>query len=402
MAKKNKAGVWVKRVVGGVLASGVIAAIVFAMMPKPLAVDVAEVASGPMTVTVDENGQTRVKDRFIVSAPISGDVGRPELRPGDRVVEGDVLLRIAPLAPQLMNAQSRAQAEAQVAAASASQRQARAAVSRAEAANDLAGQAHQRQMGLVRSGALSQQAADQANFEVRARTEELTSARLGVRVADSQVRMARAALGRYSNRDDNEEVLEVPAPIDGQVLRVLHDQEGVVQVGTPVVELGDPAGLEVAVDVLTADAVVIEVGAPVRLERWGGGEALEGHVQRVEPSAFTKVSSLGVEEQRVNVVVDIDSERSLWESLGDGYRVEAQIQVWHSDDTLQIPSSSLFRTAEGWGAYRINGNVVELVAVEAGRRAGLTVQILSGLSVGDQVVVHPSDTLVDGADVRVR
>ena len=337
----------------------------------------------------------------LVAVPIAGDLGRLELRPGDRVSEGDVLLRIAPLTPQLMDAQSRAQAEAQVAAASAAQRQARASVARAEAARELSRQNYDRTAGLADTGATSAQVVDQARFERRARDEEYTSATLGVRVADSQLRMARAALGRYTSRG-NEDALEVPSPIDGQVLRVLHDQEGVVQPGTPVIEIGDASHLEITIDVLTADAVAIEPGAPVTLERWGGDEPLVGHVQRVEPSAFTRVSSLGVEEQRVNVVVDIDTDHAVWAALGDGYRVEARIQTWHQEDVLQVPSSALFRTDSGWALYRVNGETAERVEVVVGQRAGLTVQILEGLGAGDQVVIHPSDSLVDGSAVARR
>lgn len=396
--KKSKV---IKRLVGGAIVLGLVAMVGLASMPKPMIVTVAEVVSAPLTVTIDESGTTRVKDRFVVSVPIAGDVGRLELRPGDRVAEGDVLLRIAPLTPQLMDAQSRAQAEAQVAAASAAQRQARAAVARAEAARDLGRQNYERTTGLANTGATSAQVVDQARFERRARDEEYTSATLGVRVADSQLRMARAALGRYTTRG-NEEALEVPSPIAGQVLRVLHDQQGVVQPGTPIIEIGDPSHLEITIDVLTADAVAIETGAPVTLERWGGDEPLVGHVQRIEPSAFTRVSSLGVEEQRVNVVVDIDTERSIWDALGDGYRVEASIQTWHEEDVVQVPSSALFRTDEGWALFRVAGESVERVEVVVGQRAGLTVQILEGISAGERVVVHPSESLVDGAAVSVR
>lgn len=390
-----------KRILGIVVVLGVGAMIAFASMPKPTQVNVAEVVSAPLTVTINENGTTRVKDRFVVSVPIAGDLGRLELRPGDRVAEGDVLLRIAPLTPQLMDAQSRAQAEAQVAAAAAAQRQARASVSRAEAARDLGRQNYERTAGLADTGATSAQVVDQARFERRARDEEYTSATLGVRVADSQLRMARAALGRYTSRG-NEDALEVPSPIAGQVLRVLHDQEGVVQPGTPIIEIGDPSHLEITIDVLTADAIAIEAGAPVTLERWGGDEPLAGHVQRIEPSAFTRVSSLGVEEQRVNVVVDIDTEQSVWASLGDGYRVEARIQTWHADEVLQVPSSALFRTSEGWALYRVNGESAERVDVQVGQRAGLTVQVLEGVSAGDRVVVHPSESLVDGSPIIAR
>lgn len=212
--------------------------------------------------------------------------------------------------------------------------------------------------------------------------------------------MARAALGGVDS--EAEEGMEVPSPVGGRVLRLVQQSEGVIQAGTPLVEIGDPSGLEIAVDVLTADAVHIQPGAFVTLERWGGDKALEGHVQRVEPSAFTKVSALGVEEQRVNVVIDIDSERDQWEALGDGYRIEARIRIWREDEALSIPSSALFRHEDGWAVYRVRGESVALTEVDVGRRNGLRAQILEGVSEGDRVVVHPSDQVVDGVSVRIR
>ena len=373
---------------------------VIASRPKPPVVDTVIAERSTLTVNVRESGETRVKDRFVLSAPITGDIGRIELRPGDTVEEGDILMRIAPLTPQLMDSQSRAQAQAQVAAALASQRQARASVARAEAALELSTRTLERQEQLANNGGVSAQVVEQASFEARARREELTSSRLGVRVADYQVRMAQAALGRYESRD-GDEALEVPSPIRGHVLRVLHDQGGVVSAGTPIVELGDPATLEIAVDVLTADAVAIENGAPVTLLRWGGGRDLEGHVQRVEPSAFTKVSSLGVEEQRVNVLIDIDSPRENWLGLGDGYRVEAEIQTWQEDDVLQLPSSALVRVDEGWAVFVVNEDTVSLTPVDVPRRAGLRAQV-EGIEEGTRVVQHPPDSLEDGDAVRLR
>ena len=401
MAGKTNVRRMIRRLITGLFLAGVVALIVVASLPKPVPVDVAEVVRGVLEVTVDQDGQTRVKDRYVVSAPLTGTLGRLELRAGDSIEEGDVIARIAPLAPQLMDARSRAQSEARVQAALAGQRQARASVARAEAAMELATQLFERQRTLAERGGVSQQALDQARFEARARTEELTSARFGVRVADYEVRMARAALGGVDS--EAEEGMEVPAPVAGRVLRVVHQSEGVIQAGSPLVEIGDPAALEIAVDVLTADAVHIQPGAFVALERWGGEKSLEGHVQRVEPSAFTKISALGVEEQRVNVVIDIDSERDQWEALGDGYRVEARIRVWREEDALSVPSSALFRHDDGWAVYRVSEDgAATLTAIEVGRRNGLRAQILEGLDEGARVVVHPSDQVVDGVAVRIR
>ena len=400
MASKNKTSRIVRRVIGGLFALGVVALIVLASLPKPVPVDTAEVASGPLEVTVDEDGHTRVQDRFLVDAPIGGRVGRPELRPGDPIVEGQVLARIAPLPPQLLDQRSRAQAEARVASARAAQRQARASVARAQAASEQAERDRDRQTRLSKSGGVAAATAERATFEARARTEELTSARFGVRVADYEVRMAQAALGRHGESGD--EQMEVPAPIDGRVLRVLQESEGVVMAGTPLAEVGDPAALEIVVDVLTADAVRIKTGAPVRIERWGGDATLDGRVRRVEPSAFTKTSALGVEEQRVNVVIAIESPREEWEALGDGYRVEARIRVWRDEDVLQVPTSALFRTDDGWAVFVVEGDVAKRRSVEVGRQTGVDAAIESGLEAGDRVIVHPSDQIVDGIGVEVR
>ena len=347
---RGKARKIVSRVVGAAFLLGVIALIVVASLPKPVPVDAAEVERGVLEVTIDEAGRTRVKDRYTISAPLAGTLARIELRPGDTVEEGAVIGRVEPLAPQLLDDRSRAQAQARVAGALAAQRQARAAVSRAQAALELAEQNEARQSALAQRGGASAQSLDQARFETRARREELTSARFGVRVADYEVRMARAALGSVESGEATES-MEITSPVAGRVLRVVQESEGVVQPGTPLVEVGDPAALEVVVDVLTADAVKVEPGAPVSLERWGGEGALEGRVRRVEPSAFTKVSALGVEEQRVNVVIDIDSPRERWTQLGDGYRVEARMQIWREEDALKIPASALFRSGRnGEGA----------------------------------------------------
>lgn len=211
--------------------------------------------------------------------------------------------------------------------------------------------------------------------------------------------MAQAALG-YG--ESGGEQMEVPAPIEGRVLRVLQESEGVVAPGSPLVEVGDPAALEIVVDVLTADAVRIQPGAPVRIERWGGDEDLEGRVRRVEPSAFTKVSALGVEEQRVNVVIAIESPREEWEALGDGYRVEARIRVWRDEDVLQVPTSALFRTDDGWAVFVVSDGVAKRKAVEVDRQTGVATAITSGLEAGEEVILHPSDQITDGVSVEPR
>lgn len=395
LAKWLKRGLWV------FLGLGLLAMIVVAFLPKPVPVDLVQARVGAMRVTVDEDGRTRVTDRFVVGAPLSGNLGRIELDPGDRVEDGQVIARLVPLARPLMDAQSRAESEARVASASAQLRQARASVERAEAAFDFAETAARRQRRLAERGAVSRQELEQAELALRSRQEELNSARFGVRVAAHQLEMARAALGRFDG-DGGAEQMEVTSPIEGSVLRVMQQSGGAVQAGTPLLELGDPAHLEIAVDVLTSDAVHIEPGDRVLVERWGGDNTLSGHVRMIEPSAFTRTSALGVEEQRVNVVIDLDSPREEWQRLGDGYRVETRIVIWEEEGVLMVPASAVFRQGDGWAVYALDGDAVRLQPVETGRRNGLSVQILEGLEEGDQVVAHPSDRVVDGVRVEPR
>ena len=392
---------WLKRSLWALLALALAAMIVVAFLPKPVPVDVAPVERSALRVTVDEDGRTRLSDRYVVSAPLTGNLARVELHPGDSVSDGQVIARLVPLARPLMDAQSRAEAEARVAASSAQLRQARASVQRSQAALAFARTQATRQRQLVERGSLAQDVLDRADLELRSRQEELTSTEFGVRVAAHQLEMARSALGRLEGDEDSES-LDVTSPIDGAVLRVMQQSGGAVQAGTPLLEIGDPAHLEIAVDVLTVDAVHIEPGARVLLERWGGEQALEGHVRLVEPSAFTRVSALGVEEQRINVVIDLDSPREQWARLGDGYRVEARIVTWEEEDVLSVPASAVFRQGDGWGVFLLRGETVALTEVSTGRENGLRVQILDGLEEGDRVVVHPSDRVTDGATVLTR
>ena len=288
-----------------------------------------------------------------------------------------------------------------MAAAAAQLRQARASVERGRAALAFADTQVGRQRQLMARGTVAQVALDRAELEHRSRREEVTSAEFGVRVAAHQLEMARAALGRFDDGANAGEQMEVTSPIEGQVLRLLHESAGVVQAGTPLVELGDPSHLEIAVDVLTSDAVQITPGQRVIVERWGG-DSLEGHVRLIEPSAFTRTSALGVEEQRINVVIDLDSPRDEWRRLGDGYRVETQIVIWEADDALKVPANAVFRHEGGWAVYAIVDGVARLTSVETGRRNGLEVEVIGGLEEGARLVAHPSDQVSDGVPVEGR
>lgn len=388
---------WLKRALLVVLALGVVGAIASAYRPRPVPVDVEKVTRGTLEVTVTEPGKTRVKDRYVISAPIGGYLERITLRPGDVVEEGQVIAQLGSLAPPLLDARSRAQADAQVRAALAARDQAEAALKHAQTALEYARTEAARQEKLAEVGSITAQALETARFELRSRTQEALSAQSAVRIAEQQLEMARAARGRMEQpRPAEPEHLEIRAPVRGWVLRVMQESAGAVAPGTPLMELGDPQVLEVVVDVLSQDAVRIRPGARVRIEHWGGDEPLEGRVRRVEPAAFTRTSALGVEEQRVNVVIALEEPVERRKALGDGYRVEARITLWEGADVVQVPESALFRQGEGWAVFLAQDGKARLRPVKLGQRNGVRAQVLEGLAPGDTVIVHPGDSVRDG------
>jgi len=396
---KRKRARWLSVAVG-ILVLGLFVA---AMIPKRLQVDMSEVDRGDLLVTVDEDGQTRVKDRYVIDAPLDGHVGRIDLRAGDPVEERAVVARIVPLNPPLLDARTKAEARARLEAAKAAKRQALASISRAEVAVQLASLEAERQAALGPSGATSIQAIEQAEYDLRGKREALTSARFAARVAEHEARVAEAALGRLGPQGvKGDEQMDVFAPVAGQVLNVYRQSEGVVRSGAHLLEVGDPRALEIVVDVLTSDAVRIRRGADTIVERWGGDKPLRAHVRTVEPSAFTRVSALGVDEQRVNVVIDLDDPPEVWSELGDGYRVEARIVVDEAKDVIKVDDSAVFRHGNGWAVYRVDDGRAVLTPIEIGARNGLEVEVVEGLEAGMVVIVHPGDQVEDGRRVRLR
>lgn len=389
----------VKRALLILVGVAVVAGVVVTAMPKPVPVELATIATGELVVTVDEDGKTRVKDRYVVSAPLTGNLGRIELDPGDEVEQGEVLARLVPSQAPLLDARSRSETEARVAAARAATRQAAAQIERAKAALEFSKTEASRVRQLYQSNAVSQTELDRALLEERARTAELTSAEFGAKVANHELQMTMVALGRHEGTKAATETLTVPSPVRGRVLKVLQKSEGVVQAGAPLLEVGDPKALEIVVDVLTSDAVHIQPGSPVTVEGWGG-DTLKAAVRTIEPSAFTRMSALGVEEQRVNTVVELSESYDKWAKLGDGYRVEARIEVFRAQDTVTIPQSALFRHDGNWATFVVNDGVAELRVLEIGRRSDTHARVMSGLTPGEVVVVHPNDDVVHGARVR--
>ncbi len=386
------------------LGLAVVGGLVYGFLPRAVAVDVTPVKKGPLMVTVEEEGKTRVMERYVVSAPIAGYGRRIDLHVGDAVKAGQVLAVIEPLRAEALDPRSRAQAQAKVSATEAALAAARENARAAATQADLAQREFARIETLRKSDSVSEQALDQARAEVtRTQAGKLASDH-NVNVARFEVDMARAALAKTARLQAGgpAETMRVRAPVEARVLKVLHESEGAVQAGQPLLEIGNPLALEVEVEVLSTQAVRIAPGAKVILERWGGESDLQGAVRVVEPTGFTKVSALGVEEQRVRVIVDFTSPRDAWRKLGDGYRVEARFVVWEGTDVLQIPASALFRHDSGWAVFVVAGGRAKLRPVGIGQRAGLVAQVISGLNVGEQIVSRPDDKIADGSRVKAR
>ena len=366
---------------------------------RPAAVEVETAAAerGPMSVTVDEEGETRVRNRFVVAAPLSGRVERITLDEGDVVAEGDIVVRMYPLP---LDPRTVAESTARLDAAQAANREADARVEQARAALEQAVRAAGRARRLGKDGTISAEELELAVLQETTRRKDLEAAEFAARRADYDVKAAQAALlatagGAQSNSEDKVEV-ELRSPVNGSVLRVFEESERVVSVGTPLLEIGDPAALEVVVDLLSTDAVLVRPQAPMLVDDWGGNGALEAQVRLVEPSGFTKISALGVEEQRVNVIADFVDPPG---ALGDGYRVEARIVVWKGDDVRKIPSSALFRRKGAWNVFVVEDGRARHREVEIGHRNPTEVQIVSGLEEGETVILHPSDLLDEGVRV---
>ncbi len=380
----------------------VVMLLAIALWPQAVTVDVGAVTRGRLVVTVDEEGETRLHHRFSVSAPVAGRVLRIELDPGDVVEKNKtVVARMRSDAPALLDARTRAEAEAVFAAAQSVVGRARAEEQRARAALELAASELKRERALVESGLTTRQSLEAKETAVVTAEEGLRAAEFAAAAAGAQLDQARARL-RPSTLEAGGRILPVLAPVDGVVLRRFRESESVVPAGEPLVEIGDPSHLEIVSDLLSTDAVKVKPGMRVSVEDWGGDEPLGARVERVEPYGFTKVSALGVEEQRVNVIIDLDDDRAAWKAMGDGYRVEVRIATWAAENVVKVPTSALFREGPLWAVYVMEGGRARRATVDLGQRTNTEAEVLSGLQEGQQVVLHPPDTLTDGARVTLR
>jgi HlyD family secretion protein len=378
---------------------GIIAALVaLAMKPKPLEVDVGEVTEGAMQLTIDDDGETRVRDRYRIAAPLSGKLLRIDLDPGDTLQKGDVLATVVPAAPSLIDPRARAQAEAAVNAAEAGITSAETQVEAREDEFYQLEKSWRRSQILHEKGNIADAEFEQAENAHLAGRHALESAKISVDIARFELAQAKTALLHFDGKDsaDDERTFLIDAPIDGTVLRIDEKSSRMVQAGEALLELGDPGELEMRIDVLSQDAVRIRSGQKVIVEHWGGENALSGLVRHVEPSAYTKVSALGVDEQRVDVIADFDSFPGEGSSLADGYRIEARIVVWESDKVIRVPVGALFRDGDDWAVYRIDRQSARLAKLELGRNNGEVAEVISGLAPGDRVVLHPGDRITEG------
>ena len=379
---------------------GVVGALFFvALRPVPVDVDVAQVVRGPMAVTIDDEGETRIRRRFVVSSPVAGRLQRIELEPGDPVTRGQtVVARVQAEASPLLDARTRAEAEAARAAATSVLGRARADEQRATTALELARRDLAREQELDKTGLTTRQAVDVSETAVLTAEEAARSATFAVATATAELARAEARV-EPNHIDTGDRIVTVLAPIDGMVLRRLRESAAFVPAGQPLIEVGDPQDLEVVSDLLSTDAVQVRPGSTTRLEQWGGDQTLTATVRRVEPSGFMKMSALGVEEQRVNVLMDFDDADTASTLLGDGYRAEVRIVTWEADDVVQVPTSALFRQGDAWAVYVLDGESVQLTTVTIDHRNRQSAEVLQGLSPGDRVVIHPPDTLAAGAQV---
>jgi HlyD family secretion protein len=330
---------------------------------------------------------------------VAGRLRRIELEPADPVRRGQVVAVLQPAPPALLDARTRAEAGAAVEAARAALGRSRAERARAQAASEQAASELKRQSQLAKSGIVSAEALERARTEAEAAQQAFRAAQFAVASAEHELERAQAVLLQASGGGRD---IELRSPVDGAVLKRFRESEAVVPTGEPLLEVGDPNDLEIVTDLLSADAVKVRPGQPVSIEQWGGDRALHGRVRRVEPSGFMKVSALGVEEQRVNVIVDFQDPGEAQQVLGDGYRVEVHIVVWEAPDVVKAPTSSLFRRGDDWAVFVVEEGRARLRPVQIGRRNGLEAQVLDGLRAGERVVVHPADTLADGQRVAPR
>lgn len=390
----------------GILIALLAIGLAIAFRPQVVIVDTVDISHGELMVTVDDEGETRVHDVYVLSAPVTGHMRRVGLHVGDPVTALEtVVAEIEPIDPAFLDPRSEAQAKADVRAAESAEALARAEVEQAKAELEFATREHERANELITDGTISQRDVDSANRNFRTARAALATAIAALDMRAFELERAQAALvspiqttGDHARCD----CVSIRAPVDGQILRILQQSEVVVSSGTPLVEIGNSRDLEIVVDLLSSDAVKVEAGQKVIIERWGGKRELHGKVRLVEPFGYTKISALGIEEQRVNVVIDLTSEESEWEKLAHGYQVDVRIVLWSKEDALTVPLLALFREGDEWAVFVEANGRAESRSVLIGQRSSRDAEVIGGLSEGERVVLHPSDRVSAGVRIAER
>jgi HlyD family secretion protein len=373
----------------------------WALRPQAVSVEVAEVTKGVFEQTVSDDGQTRVRDRYVIAAPLAGHVERIQHEVGDPVKQDQIVAELTPTAPAFLDARTQRELRERIGAAEAQLARGRAETAKSQAQRDQSRADRDRQVRLSKEGFISQTVLEQAELALRTAERAVDAARFAEQAAAHDLAQARAALTRYQSKEPAAK-WPVTSPVSGVVLKVMQKSEGPVPLGAPLVEIADPRSLEAVVDVLSQEAVAIRPGMPARLELGQAVPPLVARVRLIEPAAFTKVSALGVEEQRVNVVLDFAEPLDKVQTIGDGFRVEAHIVVFKQENAVRVPVGALFREGGGWAAFTVDGERAHRRAVKVLRRNNLEAMVEAGLAPGERVVVYPSDALKDGSRVEVR
>jgi HlyD family secretion protein len=389
------------KIATGIFLAAAAALVAWALQPPPVSVELAEVTSGVFEQTVADDGKTRVRERYTVFSPLAGRVERIRLKAGDPVERGQIVAVLVPVAPALLDARSVRELQARVGAAEAQHLRAKAEFARTMAQRDQARADFERQAKLYKEGFLSATAREQSELALRTAERTVEAAKFAEDAAGHELTQARAALARYRGADAGTK-WEVTSPVRGSVLKVIQESEGAVALGAPLIELADARSLEAVVDVLSQESVAVRPGMPARIELGRGVAPLAARVRLIEPAAFTKVSALGVEEQRVNVVLDFAEPLDRVQTIGDGYRVEATIVTHRVENAVKVPVGALFRDGEGWAVFAAAGERAVRRAVKTTLRNGAEAMVEDGLKPGERVVVYPSDALRDGSRIRVR
>lgn len=396
--------IWLKRLVGGVVTIAIVVAAVWLAWPSAIPVDVAVVTSGPMEVTIEEEGKTRVRNVYTVAAPLAGRVLRSPRRVGDSVIADETIVAaMQPMAPSFLDVRSREELQAVVQVTEAAVKFAEAEVRRIESALEFSRTELNRAETLFRTNAIAAKLLDKAKFDFETNAAALASVKAQLDVRRHEHHNARARLIDPTNAAQQGPncCIQLRAPVTGRVLKILQESETVVQPGTPLIEIGDPGDLEIVADLLSSDAVQIKVGARVRIDGWGG-PPLGGRVTSVDPAGFVKVSALGIEEQRVRTTVELVGPPAAWSRLGHDFRVIAHVAIWNADNVLTVPVGALFRKGDDWAVFAIRNGQARTSVIQVDHRNRREVEVVSGLSTGDRVVLHPSDRIRDGVAVAER